>query len=422
MFRPVDLGYTGAGSPNGETGRVTKTRVAAVIVAAGSGIRAGGAEDTPKQYRRLVDRTLLAHTLSVFLDHPAIERVVTVVHADHGPLWRAALAEVGPCPRLAPPVVGGASRQASVLAGLEALSRDPPDLVLVHDAARPFVTAPILDRAIATLETSDGALVAVPVVDTIKEADADGLVLATRPRDGLHAAQTPQGFRFGRILEAHRRARAEGRVDFTDDAAVAEWAGLEVRVVVGDPGNTKVTTAADIERAERRILADRFAATADVRVGTGYDVHAFADGDRVTLCGVEIAHDRRLDGHSDADVALHALTDAILGALGDGDIGAHFPPSDPRWRGAASRLFVEDALARLAGRGGFLAHADVTLIAEAPKIGPHREAMRARLAEICGVSIDRVAVKATTNEKLGFVGRREGIAAIATATVRLPIA
>jgi 2-C-methyl-D-erythritol 4-phosphate cytidylyltransferase/2-C-methyl-D-erythritol 2,4-cyclodiphosphate synthase len=398
--------------------------VAAVIVAAGSGTRAGSAGEPPKQYRRLAGKSLLAHTLEVFLAHPAIATVLTVVHADHGDLWRFARNEVGDPARLAEPVAGGATRQASVFAGLEALAAmsEPPDLVLVHDAARPFVTPATLDRAIAALAEVDGALVAVPVVDTLKAADPTGRITATRPRDGLHAAQTPQGFRFPALLDAHRRAAAAGELGFTDDAAVAEWAGLEVRVVEGDPGNVKLTTAADLAAAERRLLLDRFAATADVRVGTGYDVHAFAPGGSVWLCGVEIPHSARLDGHSDADVALHAVTDALLGTLGDGDIGAHFPPSEERWRGAASALFLEDALIRLARRGGLLAHVDVSIVAEAPKIGPHREAMRTRLAAICGVSLDRVAVKATTNEKLGFVGRREGIAALATVTVRLPLA
>ncbi|TBW37029.1 bifunctional 2-C-methyl-D-erythritol 4-phosphate cytidylyltransferase/2-C-methyl-D-erythritol 2,4-cyclodiphosphate synthase [Siculibacillus lacustris] len=400
---------------------MAERQVAVVIVAAGTGTRAGEVGEAPKQYRRLAGRSLLAHTLDVFLAHPAIDRIVTVIHPDHGDLYAAAIADLAAAARLGPAVTGGASRQISVARGLEALAADPPDLVLVHDAARPFVTAAVIDRAIAALAEVEGALVAVPVVDTLKHADAAGHILATRPRNDLHAAQTPQGFRYPALLAAHRRAAAEGQDAFTDDAAVAEWAGLAVRVVTGDPANVKVTTAEDLIEAERRLDRDRFARAADVRVGTGYDVHALVPGDFVTLCGVRIDHDARLDGHSDADVALHALTDAILGALGDGDIGAHFPPSEMRWRGCDSAVFLADALARMAARGGFLAHADVTLIAEAPKIGPHREAMRTRLAQLCGVALDRVAVKATTNEKLGFVGRREGIAAIATATVRLPL-
>lgn len=400
----------------------TAGEVAAIVVAAGTGSRAAGDDGLPKQYRRLAGRTVLAHTLSAFLDHPAIGRVVTVVHPDHRALYAAAVADLGDRPGLAPAVVGGATRQASVRAGLAALRDAPPALVLVHDAARPFVSSAVLDRTIAALGHDDAVLVAVPVVDTLKRADAEARVAATVSREGLWAAQTPQGFRYDRLLAAHDRAAAEGRHDFTDDAAVAEWAGLAVRLVEGETVNGKITTAADLAAAEARMTLDRFAALADVRVGTGYDVHAFEPGDHVTLCGVRIPHEARLAGHSDADVALHALTDAILGALGDGDIGAHFPPSEAKWRGCDSAVFLRDAMRRLAARGGLLAHVDVTLVAEAPKVGPHREVMRARVAEICEISMDRVGVKATTNEKLGFVGRREGIAALATATVRLPLA
>ena len=394
---------------------------AAVIVAAGTGTRAAGVDGLPKQYRVIAGRAVLAHTLAAFLGHPGIDRVVVVIHADHGDLYTAAVADLAGDAKLAASVRGGATRQASVRAGLEALAGFAPDLVLVHDAARPFVSAAVLDRTIATLETSAAALVAVRLVDTLKKADASDTVVATVDRSGMWAAQTPQGFHYAALAAAHGRAAVEGRDDFTDDAAVAEWAGLPVRLVEGERGNVKITTAEDLAEAETRMTIDRFAALADVRVGWGYDVHAFEPGDRVTLCGVEIAHEAKLNGHSDADVALHALTDAILGALGDGDIGAHFPPSQPQWRGCASSVFVQDAIARLKRRGGMLAHVDITLVAEAPKIGPHREVMRATVAAICEISIDRVGVKATTNEKLGFVGRREGIAAMASATVRLPL-
>ncbi|MCE1237470.1 MAG: bifunctional 2-C-methyl-D-erythritol 4-phosphate cytidylyltransferase/2-C-methyl-D-erythritol 2,4-cyclodiphosphate synthase [Hyphomicrobiales bacterium] len=394
---------------------------AVVIVAAGRGLRAANGEDAPKQYRRLAGRPVLERTIAAFLADPAIGRVVVAIHPDHRALYDAAVAPFADEARLLPSVLGGASRQASVRAGLEALAAAAaPARVLIHDAARPFVSRDVIERAVAALDEAEGALAAVRVVDTLKRADADGRIVETVPRDGVWAAQTPQGFRFAAIRAAHARAAAEGRDDFTDDAAVAEWAGLTVRVVEGDPANLKLTTNDDFLAAEARMTLDRFAALPDVRVGQGYDVHAFAPGDHVTLCGVKIPHAARLDGHSDADVALHALTDAILGALGDGDIGAHFPPSDSRWRGADSALFLRDALARLAARGGMLAHVDVTIVAEAPKIGPHREAMRRRLAEICEVAIDRVGVKATTNEKLGFVGRREGIAVLAAATIRLP--
>ena len=389
-----------------------KTTVAAVVVAGGTGTRAAGVDGLPKQYRLVGGRTVLAHTLAAFLEHPGIDRVVTVVHADHRALYEVATAEFAGEPRLAGAVVGGATRQASVRAGLDALADFAPDLVLVHDAARPFVSAAILDRTIDTLARAEAALVAVRIVDTLKRGDGDDRVIGTVPRDGMWAAQTPQG---------HARAAAEGRDDFTDDSAVAEWAGMTVRLVEGERGNLKITTAEDLAEAETRMSIDRFARLADVRVGSGYDVHAFEPGDHVTLCGVRIPHEAKLNGHSDADVALHALTDAILGALGDGDIGAHFPPSDMKWRGCDSAVFVRDAIRRLTERRGMLAHVDITLVAEAPKVGPHREVMRCRVAEICEISVDRVGIKATTNEKLGFVGRREGVAALATATIRLPL-
>jgi len=409
-----------SGGPRGDlTPRAP--RVAVVVVAAGSGSRAAREGEVPKQYRALAGRTVLARTLDVFLAHAAVARVMVAINPAHRDLFDAATAGIDDS-RLAAPVAGGASRQSSVLAGLRALAADAPDLVLVHDAARPFVTGDILDRCIARLAEAEGALVAIPVVDTMKRADpASGRIEATVSRDGLWAAQTPQGFRYPPFLAAHERASAEGIDGLTDDAAVAEWAGLEVRVVMGDPSNLKITTNDDLARAEARMTIDRFATLADVRVGSGYDVHAFTEGDGVTLCGVTIPFGRRLLGHSDADVAMHALTDAILGAIGDGDIGAHFPPSQAQWKGCDSAVFLRDAAARVERRGGMIAHVDVTVVAEAPKVGPHRDAMRARLAEILGIAVDRVAVKATTNEKLGFVGRQEGIAALATATVRLPL-
>jgi len=386
-------------------------RTAVVVVAAGRGTRVGG--DLPKQYAAIAGRPVLAHTLAAFQDHPAVDRIVVVIHPDDRDLYERAVE--GGAGKLISPVAGGASRQASVLAGLEALAPESPDLVLIHDAARPFVDRATVDRVIAALASADGALAALPVADTLKRRAADGTTAGTVERAGLWRAQTPQGFRFGRILAAHRRAAAAGRSDLTDDAAVAEWAGLPVQLVTGSEQNIKITTAEDLAMAAERLSPPR-----EIRTGQGFDVHRFRDGDHVWLCGVRIPHDHGLEGHSDADVGLHALTDALLGTIGDGDIGQHFPPSDPKWKGAASHLFLADAARRVRERGGRVINVDVTLLCEAPRIGPHRTAMAARVAEILGLTPDRVGVKATTTEQLGFTGRREGIAALAIATVSLP--
>jgi 2-C-methyl-D-erythritol 4-phosphate cytidylyltransferase/2-C-methyl-D-erythritol 2,4-cyclodiphosphate synthase len=315
-----------------------------------------------------------------------------------------------------PPVHGGASRQASVCAGLEALEPHGPDLVLVHDAARPFASAALVARAIAAAQTSGAAIPVIGVADTVKTVDAEGCVTGTVDRAHLRLVQTPQAFGFAALLDAHRLAKAAGRDDFTDDAALAEWAGLTVTTFEGEAGNVKLTTNDDFTRAE----ATKLAALSDVRTGFGFDVHQFGDGDHVMLGGVRIPHPRGLSGHSDADVVLHALVDAILGALADGDIGVHFPPTDPQWRGASSDRFLAFAVDRLRARGGRIAHLDVTVVCEAPRVGPHRDAIRARIAEIVGVGVERVGVKATTSEKMGFTGRGEGMAAFANATVRLP--
>jgi 2-C-methyl-D-erythritol 4-phosphate cytidylyltransferase/2-C-methyl-D-erythritol 2,4-cyclodiphosphate synthase len=383
--------------------------VAAVVVAGGRGLRAGG--DLPKQYRTLGNVPVLRQSLAIFAKHEEIRWVQPVIHRDDGALYAAAadgLATLAPA-------FGGATRQASVRAGLEALAGRAPAIVLVHDAARPFTSPALVSRAIAA--AADGAAIpGVAMTDTIKEVDADGHVRRTLDRTVLRGIQTPQAFGFDALLAAHRKAHAAGREDFTDDAALAEWAGMTVGVFAGEAGNVKLTTADDFSQAEARELA----ALGDIRTGNGYDVHAFADGDHVWLGGVKIAHECGVTGHSDADVGLHALVDAILGALADGDIGAHFPPSDPQWKGASSDRFLKFAVERVAKRGGRVVHLDLTIVCEAPKVGPHRDAMRARIAEIAGISIDRVGVKATTSEKLGFTGRREGIAAMATATVRLP--
>jgi 2-C-methyl-D-erythritol 4-phosphate cytidylyltransferase/2-C-methyl-D-erythritol 2,4-cyclodiphosphate synthase len=405
--------------PESAAAGIMPGRVAAVVVAGGRGTRAAAsAGDAPKQYRTIGGRAVIAETIARLLRHPAIVRVQPVIHADDDAAFEAMVA---PHLRLGRPVHGGATRQDSVRFGLEALAGDPPDFVLVHDAVRPFVSVAVIDRVLAALATSDGAIAALPVTDTVKRADGARNITETIPRERLWTAQTPQGFRYPALLAAHRKVAEAGRTDLTDDAAVAEWAGLTVTLVEGDAANVKLTTAADLTRADARLTAAALADLPDVRVGQGYDVHAFGPGTAVILGGISIPHDGGLDGHSDADVGLHALTDAILGAIADGDIGAHFPPSDPQWKGVDSAVFLAAAVERVRARGGGVAHLDLTFVCEAPKIGPHREAMRARIAAICGLPVDRVAVKATTSERLGFTGRREGIAALATATVRLPL-
>lgn len=384
--------------------------VAAVVVAAGRGLRAGG--EVPKQFRRIGGETMLSRTLSALLEVPRLAAVQPVIHPDD----RDRYGSIGYDARILAPVFGGATRQASVRAGLEALAARKPAIVLVHDAARPFASTQLIARAIDAAQTTGAAVPGLPVADTVKTVDAEGRVTHTLERAALRLIQTPQAFAFAPLMAAHRRAAAQGRDDFTDDAALAEWAGMTVAVFPGELGNSKITDPEDFARAEAMAAA----ACGDVRTGTGIDVHAFGPGDHVMLGGVRIAHRQALSGHSDADVVLHAATDAILGALADGDIGAHFPPSDPRWRGASSDRFLAFAVERVAARGGLIAHLDITVVCEAPKIGPHRDAMRAAIARIAGLDVARVAVKATTSEKLGFTGRGEGIAAYATATVRLP--
>jgi 2-C-methyl-D-erythritol 4-phosphate cytidylyltransferase/2-C-methyl-D-erythritol 2,4-cyclodiphosphate synthase len=384
--------------------------VAAVIVAAGRGFRAGG--NLPKQYRELAGEPVIRSSLSLFAWHGQIGAVQAVIHPDDRSAYEAAAKGL----RLLPPVPGGATRQASVRAGLQALSARAPDIVLIHDAARPFCSTELVSRAIVACGETGAAIPALEVTDTIKRVDGDGHVAGTIDRAQLRAVQTPQAFKFATLLNAHQRAIKEGRDDFTDDAALVEWAGIKVATFAGESGNVKLTTDEDFAKVESRRLAN----LADLRLGNGFDVHAFGDGDHVWLGGVKIPHDRGLTGHSDADVALHALVDAILGALADGDIGKHFSPNDPRWRGASSDQFLKFAVERVNKRGGRIAHLDLTIVCEAPRIGPHRDAIRKKIAEIAEMSIDRVAVKATTSEQLGFTGRREGIVAMATATVRLP--
>lgn len=391
-----------------------KEKAHVVIVAAGRGERAGQA-DGPKQYRKIGGRAVIAHTLEAFASHPRVAGVVVVIHPDDHALLREATGSA--CDGITI-VTGGATRQDSVRLGLHALQADTPARVLIHDAVRPFVDADLIARTIDAITDGQCALPCLPVADTLKR-EARGMIGETVARTGLYAAQTPQGFPFQPILAAHDKASLSGRNDFTDDAAVAEWAGLPVKLVAGSPDNVKLTWARDIMMADQRLSA-RQAGFPDVRTGNGYDVHAFEPGDHVVLCGVSIPHDKKLSGHSDADVGLHALTDALLATCGAGDIGTHFPPSDPQWKGAASRLFVEHAAGLVRERAGRIANVDITLISEAPKVGPHRAAMTAELSAMLGISQDRISVKATTNERLGFIGRAEGIAAIATASVIYP--
>lgn len=402
-----------------QLGKAYLIRTAAVIVAAGRGERAGQSTEGPKQYRRIGGQAVLAHTLRTFLACEQISPVVVVIHADDHDLYHAALKRADIDAARLNLVTGGPTRQESTRLGLLALQDDAPDYVMIHDGVRPFITQNLLKRIMIALHPQTGVLPALAVSDTLKQAGGDALVTKTVPRAGLFAAQTPQSFPFAPILDAHNAAFALGRTDFTDDAAIAEWQSIPVRVVEGSADNTKITWAKDIEMADQRLRQD-MVAFPDIRTGNGYDVHSFEPGDHVWLCGVKIPHDFKLNGHSDADVALHALTDALLATRGAGDIGTHFPPSDPQWKGAASRQFVEFAVKTVREAGGRIANADITLIAEEPKIGPHREAMTAELSDMLGVSADRVSVKATTNEKMGFVGRKEGIASIVTVSVIYP--
>ena len=388
------------------TDQTLSPRSHALIVAAGRGSRFGG--PLPKQYCLLAGRPVLRHTALAFLNHPAIASVRIAIHPDDRALYDQAVGDLG----LPEPVAGGALRQDSVRNLIESLDVPPGDYVLIHDGARPLVSPAIIDGTIAALADAEGAIAALPVRDTVKRAVGTGIT-ETVDRTYLWRAQTPQGFRYGVIAEAHRFATG---LDLSDDAAVAEQAGYAVELVMGDEDNFKITTADDLIRAERLVQSR----LGDVRTGMGFDVHKLVPGDGCWINGLKIPHDKALLGHSDADVGLHALTDAILGAIGAGDIGQHFPPTDERWRGAASDKFLAHAGSLVADKGGVIAHCDVTVICERPKIGPHRAAMAARIAEILDIAVDRVSVKATTTEQLGFTGRGEGIAAQAVATVRLP--
>ena len=380
----------------------------ALIVAAGRGTRFGG--PLPKQYALLDGMPVLRRTLLAFRDVPGITGLRVVIAAGDDAPYDAAVAGLD----LPPPVPGGGSRQQSVLNGLEALSADPPDLVAIHDAARPFVRAADIAACLSVLAAPgiDGAVLGIPLADTLKRVGGGNAITETVPRRDLWRAQTPQVFRFAELLAAHRAAASLAAAEataLTDDAAVAERAGLKVVMVAGSEDNRKITTADDLHSSPM-----------ETRTAFGFDVHGFSAGNAVMLGGVAIPHSQALAGHSDADVALHALTDAVLGTIGAGDIGKHFPPSDPQWRGASSDRFLRHAVELVAARRGRIVHLDVTIVCEAPKVGPHRDAMARSIAHIAGITADRVSVKATTTEGLGFTGRREGIAAQAVATVELP--
>ncbi|MEP3275402.1 MAG: bifunctional 2-C-methyl-D-erythritol 4-phosphate cytidylyltransferase/2-C-methyl-D-erythritol 2,4-cyclodiphosphate synthase [Stappiaceae bacterium] len=404
-------------------------KITALIVAAGRGSRlVDGTDNAPKQYRRLGNKSILARTLSIFLTHPRIDSVLTVIHEADQTAWQsvidelAALLPTATMAKLSPACTGGSTRQQSVCRGLEHLAPSPPSHVLIHDAARPFVSDQVIGDVIQALVGGDVAVLsAIETVDTLKRSTDQHFVEETLSRTDIWQAQTPQGFQFQPIRDAHLRAANESIDPFTDDASIAEWSDLPVRLIAGDKNNIKITTRDDLEQANRRSTMEIFAQTADIRIGTGFDVHAFEKGDGVTLGGITIDHDHTLKGHSDADVVLHTLTDAIFGALAEGDIGDHFPPSDDQWKGAASDIFLKAACERVSKRGGLIAHLDATIMCEHPKIGPHRLLMRQSIADICNLTIDRVSVKATTTEKLGFTGRGEGIACMATATIRLPL-
>lgn len=411
------------------------TRAAALIVAAGRGTRLNDTRGTePKQYKMIGGSTILASTIRAIGSHQRINRIIVVIGKDDQNFYNSVISELHEDIRskILPPAFGGDTRQLSVFSGLSALELKDHDFVFIHDAARPFLSHCILDRQFTLLDQGhSGVLAATKINDTIKKANESGFTIDTLDRSRLWAAQTPQAFVFEKILKAHQEAALLNKFDFTDDTSLAEWNGIEVALSEGNISNYKITTATDLKRAEidaKHIMTSKHQSEntpletlTDIRTGIGYDVHAFEPGNDVIIGGVRIAHTAKLKGHSDADVVLHAITDATLGAIGDGDIGQHFPPSDPRWNGASSDQFQIDAIQRIEALGGRLAHIDVTIICEEPKIGPHRDAIRESIARICNISKSRVSVKATTSEKLGFTGRKEGIAALSNVTVRLPM-
>jgi 2-C-methyl-D-erythritol 4-phosphate cytidylyltransferase/2-C-methyl-D-erythritol 2,4-cyclodiphosphate synthase len=387
--------------------------VAAVIVAGGSGLRAGG--EKPKQYQLIGGRPVIWWTLKAFLDHPGVTRVLPVIGEGHEDLFAESVEGLS----VDRPVIGGQTRQESCRIGVEAMERHAPAKVLIHDAARPFVSRELISHVIAWLERYPAVIPGMPVAETLKFAPG-GIIARTVDRAGIWTAQTPQGFAFPNILDAHRKAQADTTANLTDDASVAEHAGMAISMIPGRHENRKLTTAEEIDIADREMMRRNLEHLPDIRVGQGIDIHPFESGDAVILCGVAIPYSSKLKGHSDADAAMHALTDAILGTIGEGDIGVHFPPSDPQWKGAPSRIFLARAVELLEAKGGRIANVDVTILAEAPKIAPHVAAMKAVLGPLLRLDPSRIAIKATTTEKLGAIGRKEGIMAFATATVRLP--
>ncbi len=386
-----------------------KIKTAALIVAAGRGTRTGS--PLAKQYHEIGGASVLHHTLRAFDRHDGIDMILTIIHPDDKSRYAVSASGIRKCLEA---VNGGESRQDSVRLGLQALQALKPDFVLIHDAARPFVSQKLITRAIDALRNHKGVIAALPVADTLKEVSS-GTIIQTRPRTDLWRAQTPQAFHFRLIRDAHQKAFEQGICGLTDDASVAEWAGIEVGVIQGEEKNSKITTAEDLILAKKNMQGRE-----EYRTGSGFDVHRFEAGDHVILCGVKIPHTHKLKGHSDADVAFHALTDALLGAIADGDIGQHFPPSDPQWAGTSSDRFLRFAADRITRQGGDILLLDITIICERPKLTPHHAAMRENLAKTLDISPNRISIKATTTEKLGFTGRKEGIAAHALASIRLP--
>lgn len=395
-------------------------KIGVVIVAAGSGSRFG--DPTPKQYHVLGGKSLLARCIECFARHTSPDLVQVVYNPAHLDLYDKAICDLSQASDLPAAIAGGETRQQSVLNGLRGLALHHPDIVLIHDAARPGISDDVIERVISALETHRGAIPTLPVADTIKQTDQGNVISRTIPRESLHRAQTPQGFNFTTILEAHQKFEGQ---ELTDDAALLEMLGIDVVCVEGTVNNDKITRRDDFDRAQDWVKSTNKEVyqmqQEEYRAGTGFDVHRFAPGDHCILCGIKVPHTARLDGHSDADVGLHTLTDAILGAIGAGDIGQHFPPSDMQWKGASSDIFLKHAVDLVRKRGGRIVNADITLICEYPKIGPHTQAMRTKVAEILEIEVDRVNVKATTTERLGFTGREEGIAAQAAVSVALPI-